>query len=165
MKKVLFIVLTAVIGLVGLLASACFGDGIFRVGVDIQPGTYRNSDSSDCCYWERLSGLDGTLEEIIANNFTCDLDVVTISPTDVAFSSIRCGVWTLVAPVEPAPTVVPTAMPVEPTVEPTAVPIEPTAAPPSKTCCKICTTGKACGDSCISRSYTCHKPPGCACDG
>ncbi len=32
-------------------------------------------------------------------------------------------------------------------------------------CCKICTKGKACGDSCISRSYTCRKGPGCACDG
>lgn len=32
-------------------------------------------------------------------------------------------------------------------------------------CCKICTTGKACGDSCINKNYTCHKPPGCACDG
>lgn len=31
-------------------------------------------------------------------------------------------------------------------------------------CCKHCSKGKACGDSCISRSYTCHKPPGCACD-
>ena len=31
-------------------------------------------------------------------------------------------------------------------------------------CCKICTAGKACGDSCISRSYTCHQAPGCACD-
>lgn len=31
-------------------------------------------------------------------------------------------------------------------------------------CCKYCTKGKACGDSCISRSYTCHKAPGCACD-
>jgi|GEM_PF-2882233 hypothetical protein len=31
-------------------------------------------------------------------------------------------------------------------------------------CCKTCSTGKACGDSCISRSYTCHKAPGCACD-
>lgn len=31
-------------------------------------------------------------------------------------------------------------------------------------CCKHCSTGKACGDSCISRSYTCHKGPGCACD-
>jgi hypothetical protein len=31
-------------------------------------------------------------------------------------------------------------------------------------CCKICSKGKACGDSCISRSYTCYKAPGCACD-
>lgn len=32
-------------------------------------------------------------------------------------------------------------------------------------CCKICTKGKACGNSCISRAYQCHKPKGCACDG
>lgn len=32
-------------------------------------------------------------------------------------------------------------------------------------CCKICYKGKACGNSCISKNYTCHKPPGCACDG
>ncbi len=32
-------------------------------------------------------------------------------------------------------------------------------------CCKLCSKGKACGDSCISRAKTCHKPPGCACDG
>ena len=35
----------------------------------------------------------------------------------------------------------------------------------SQSCCKICSKGKACGNSCISRSKTCHKPPGCACDG
>lgn len=32
-------------------------------------------------------------------------------------------------------------------------------------CCKTCHTGKACGDSCISREKSCHKGPGCACDG
>lgn len=32
-------------------------------------------------------------------------------------------------------------------------------------CCKICRKGKACGNSCISRQYTCRQPPGCACDG
>jgi endonuclease YncB( thermonuclease family) len=37
--------------------------------------------------------------------------------------------------------------------------------PPPATCCKICTTGKACGDSCINKNYTCHQPPGCACNG
>ncbi len=32
-------------------------------------------------------------------------------------------------------------------------------------CCKTCTVGKACGDSCIDKNKTCHEPPGCACDG
>jgi hypothetical protein len=37
--------------------------------------------------------------------------------------------------------------------------------PVSVPCCKICRKGKACGNSCISRAYECHKGPGCACDG
>jgi hypothetical protein len=31
-------------------------------------------------------------------------------------------------------------------------------------CCKVCTSGKACGDSCIRRSYTCPRGRGCACN-
>ncbi len=44
---------------------------------------------------------------------------------------------------------------------------EPTTSWPerSSACCKVCSTGKACGDSCISRSKMCHKGAGCACDG
>jgi hypothetical protein len=31
-------------------------------------------------------------------------------------------------------------------------------------CCKVCgANSQPCGDSCISLSYTCHQPPGCAC--
>ena len=33
-----------------------------------------------------------------------------------------------------------------------------------KTCCQRCRKGKACGNSCIKRTYTCQKQPGCACD-
>ncbi len=29
--------------------------------------------------------------------------------------------------------------------------------------CKVCTTGKACGITWISRTKTCHTPPGSAC--
>jgi competence protein ComEC len=36
-------------------------------------------------------------------------------------------------------------------------------APPAS-CCRVCTTGKACGNSCIARDRQCHQPPGCACD-
>lgn len=32
-------------------------------------------------------------------------------------------------------------------------------------CCKTCTKGKACGDSCIAKNKDCHQPAGCACDG
>jgi hypothetical protein len=32
-------------------------------------------------------------------------------------------------------------------------------------CCKVCTVGKACGNTCVSRNKTCHVGQGCACDG
>lgn len=35
---------------------------------------------------------------------------------------------------------------------------------PIAACCRICSTGKACGNSCISRSYNCYRGVGCACD-
>lgn len=44
----------------------------------------------------------------------------------------------------------------------------PTVAPrpaPGRRCCRICTKGKACGNSCIARNRTCRQPRGCACNG
>jgi hypothetical protein len=35
---------------------------------------------------------------------------------------------------------------------------------PRSQCCKICSKGKACGDTCIRSDYTCHKGKGCACN-
>ena len=32
-------------------------------------------------------------------------------------------------------------------------------------CCKVCSKGKACGNSCIARNKECHKGRGCAWDG
>ena len=34
----------------------------------------------------------------------------------------------------------------------------------SQACCKQCSKGKACGNSCISRAKSCNKGSGCACD-
>jgi hypothetical protein len=34
---------------------------------------------------------------------------------------------------------------------------------PVQGCCKHCTKGKPCGDTCIARNKTCHVGPGCAC--
>ncbi|MEX0681993.1 MAG: hypothetical protein WD904_06905 [Dehalococcoidia bacterium] len=71
-----------------------FGKGTWLVGEEIAPGTWRNSDSSDDCYWERLSAFTGKLADIIANEFDDTIQTVEIKSTDVGFSSNRCGTWT-----------------------------------------------------------------------
>lgn len=71
-----------------------FVDGTYRVGPDIQPGTYKGVATTDSCYWERLKGFGGTLADIIANYFGSGPTIVTISPSDAGFRSERCGGWT-----------------------------------------------------------------------
>ena len=70
-------------------------DGTWIVGVEIEPGTYRNSGGSRC-YWERLSGFSGTSEDRIANGFSDDQQIVTIDPSDTGFLSEGCSTWFLV---------------------------------------------------------------------
>lgn len=69
-----------------------FGNGTWRVGIDIEPGTYRSTGNADC-YWVRLSGFGGSGEEIIANGLETGPAVVTIQPTDAGFKTERCGDW------------------------------------------------------------------------
>lgn len=71
------------------------GDGVYVVGTDIAPGTYRTAGGS-FCYWERSSGTSGELNEILANSVGEGQNVVTIAPSDVAFTSQGCGSWELV---------------------------------------------------------------------
>ena len=73
---------------------AGIGDGTFRVGSDIVPGTYHAANPGGYCYWARLSGTGGTLGEIIANDVAAGPAVVTIAATDAAFQSTGCGGWT-----------------------------------------------------------------------
>lgn len=35
---------------------------------------------------------------------------------------------------------------------------------PRHECCRVCSRSQACGDGCISRSKSCQRDPGCACD-
>jgi len=53
-------------------------------------------------------------------------------------------------------------------VSPLLAPASPSPPPQQQTqrsCCRVCSAGKACGNSCISRSKTCHQGAGCACQG
>lgn len=44
-------------------------------------------------------------------------------------------------------------------------PPPPSSSPPPSSCCRVCRSGKACGDSCISVSSSCNTFGGCACNG
>jgi hypothetical protein len=63
------------------------------VGGDVPPRTYRTRRGTTSCYWARLSGFGGTLDEILANSNWSGPEVVTILSTDKGFQSQRCGVW------------------------------------------------------------------------
>lgn len=76
--------------------TAPFGSGTWIVRTDIAPGTWRNSDSTEGCYWARLSGFSGEFEDIIANEFTEEPTIVEIGPEDAGFSTNDCGTWTRV---------------------------------------------------------------------
>lgn len=71
-----------------------FDDGTYQVGKDIQPGTYRTRVASSGCYYARLKGFGGTVDDIIANNLTDAPAIVTIASTDKGFTSQSCGTWT-----------------------------------------------------------------------
>src|SRR5262245_15428704 len=66
-----------------------FTDGMYEVGVDIQPGTYRTRVASPGCYYARLSGFGGEVGDILANNLTDYPAIVEIKPSDKGFESQR----------------------------------------------------------------------------
>ncbi|POX65387.1 hypothetical protein C3492_02000 [Streptomyces sp. Ru62] len=79
----------------GTPASSMDGDGgMFKVGTDIAPGTYRSTgNADDSCYWERTKDAGHGLDSIIANNNVTGTAVVTISPSDAYFKTNDCGTW------------------------------------------------------------------------
>ncbi|MDD9204918.1 hypothetical protein PU560_00395, partial [Georgenia sp. 10Sc9-8] len=58
-------------------APRTIGSGTHVVGTDVAPGTYRAPGGSSC-YWERLSGFSGELDDVLANGFADRLPIVTI---------------------------------------------------------------------------------------
>ena len=78
-------------------------EGTWLVGDEIPAGTYF-AEGGDACYWARLSGFGGELDDIIANDFGAGKQVVEITSTDAGFSSGGCGAWTSASGSEPAST-------------------------------------------------------------
>jgi len=66
-------------------------EGIYVVGTDIAPGTWREPGGS-ACYWARLRSLDTS--DIIDNSNSDGPQVVEIQPSDKAFQTRGCATWT-----------------------------------------------------------------------
>jgi hypothetical protein len=61
------------------------GPGTYILGIDIQAGMYKGkTDEGDTCYWERLSGVSGTSDDIIANDNAEGQYYVKVAPSDFA---------------------------------------------------------------------------------
>ncbi|MCV7234078.1 hypothetical protein H7J49_16465 [Mycobacterium branderi] len=70
-------------------------DGTYRVGTDIELGTYRtggrSAEGESDCYWARLHSLNPT--DIIDNNIGNGPQQVAIQPGDAAFLTHSCQRW------------------------------------------------------------------------
>ena len=76
-------------------SSGIIPPGRWLVGRQIPAGNYEINAGSGC-YWERLSGFSGNLNDIIANDFIAasGRQIVRISSSDEGFySDADCGTW------------------------------------------------------------------------
>ena len=81
-------------------APATISDGIHRVGDDIDPGIYTTDGPGPdsivpMCYYARLSGLGGELDDIITNNNIEGGGTVEVSEGDEALELSGGCEWTL----------------------------------------------------------------------
>lgn len=66
-------------------------EGMYLVGIDMQPGTYEGQAGNDSCYWARLSDVDGDLNSILANDNAKGQFYVQVSPSDYALE-VSCDI-------------------------------------------------------------------------
>ncbi|MGW2303671.1 hypothetical protein [Streptomyces sp. NPDC001809] len=71
------------------------GDGgMFKVGVDIAPGTYKSTGNKDAeCYWERAKDATHGTDSILANDNATGTAIVKVTASDGYFKSSGCGDW------------------------------------------------------------------------
>jgi hypothetical protein len=79
--------------------SSTITPGLWIVGAQITPGTYRADSSRQGCFWQRVSNFTGAGDAVIANAIASSdgAQLVAIANTDAGFSSnAECGTWTRV---------------------------------------------------------------------
>jgi hypothetical protein len=78
------------------IIDAVFGDGMFLVGVDIEPGTYRCDGMPDRgTSWQRCRSASGEMRDVIASHFGRGQCYVTVKEGEFFYSEWSGG-WTRV---------------------------------------------------------------------
>lgn len=69
--------------------------GMYRIGADLAPGTYKSTGNADddTCYWERGKDALHGIDSIIANENVSGNGVVTIAAGDGYFKTNGCKNW------------------------------------------------------------------------
>lgn len=75
-------------------ATAPKANGFYTVGVEIAPGQWRSTGTTDNCYWARLDGS----QEILDNHFGNAGGTVTVYASDYEIHFEDCGTWEYVGP-------------------------------------------------------------------
>lgn len=70
-------------------ANTISGEGVYRVGQDMTPGTYRSVDNHDC-YWMLSSDANGS--DIIENAIVTGPALASVAAGQF-FTTNRCGDW------------------------------------------------------------------------
>lgn len=69
-------------------------DGFYTVGVEIATGQWRSTGTGDSCYWARLDGYQGILD----NHFGMSGGTITIWASDYEVVFDDCGTWEYLGP-------------------------------------------------------------------
>lgn len=72
--------------------AATIEEGEWAVPSEVKPGTYRTT-GGEGCYWARLKGFSGDLDDVIANGLPSGPARVTIARTDKGFTTSGCAPW------------------------------------------------------------------------
>lgn len=76
-------------------SEASGNGGMYRIGADLAPGTYKSAGNADddTCYWERSKDALHGIDSIIANENVSGNAIVTIDSGDGYFKTNGCKNW------------------------------------------------------------------------
>jgi hypothetical protein len=81
-----------------VFTAAIPGDGVFIVGIDVQPGMYKSAGPTrgTYCWWYRHStiGTQGSSAgDVIQDGNSAGPQYVVIAPSDATFETEQCSTW------------------------------------------------------------------------